>query len=525
MTKWDVGILNKLIGMTYKKNHYITKFNLRNIQRLLRESDFSLYQNKSIIIKRIEFLNRSLEAKLDKKFQDESIIINYAIQDSSDTVTNDIINNLPKYKQLNHAEITYMNEMVEDRLKYGQLINYTDELESIITKLRVGEYSTYAEAFNVMADWVNRFKESIRQIRSEMNKGMIRFNDSNIRERIDDILTKLGTTNSGMVTGVRMLNRMVGGMFCSGQLYIIAAVPANFKSGLLLKIAIDGIMYNSKTYLGRKEGHKKAVVYFTMENMAEHSFQRAYQMSVKNDDIRDMQSKKIEADMRRVGLIGNEDMELIIVYRPNRSISTVDLRAFIEELDEENIEVCLLCFDYIKRIRPFEKALTEKEELKNVTNELRQIAIDFDIPVISAAQLNRQAASIINSTVRAGKADALKEIDSSLIGSAWEIMENADMVIMIAMQERVKDKTWWLSFLFCKGRYYHPDFSYFNQPFDKDKFNLQDDIMLQQDLGVMSLATDFKDIDLDEYTERGRKHHMVNGIVPIEEDIFDVMPL
>ena len=125
--------------------------------------------------------------------------------------------------------------------------------------------------------------------------------------------------------------------------------------------------------------------------------------------------------MRKAGIIGNEDIELITVYKPNRSISTADIRNFIEELEEENIEVIMLCFDYIKRIRPFEKASNEKEELKNVTNELRNIAIDFDIPIVTAAQLNRQAATIINNVVRSGKADALKEIDSSLIGSAWEI--------------------------------------------------------------------------------------------------------
>ena len=110
-----------------------------------------------------------------------------------------------------------------------------------------------------------------------------------------------------------------------------------------------------------------------------------------------------------------------MVYKPNRSITTNDIRNFIEELDNENIEVVMLCFDYTKRIRPAEKAMTEKEELKNVTNEMRQIGIDFDIPVVTAAQLNRQAATIINTTVRAGKADALKEIDASTIGSAWEI--------------------------------------------------------------------------------------------------------
>ena len=94
--KLDINILNKYIGMVYKKNQYITIFNLRNIQKLIENCDLSIYQNKSIIIKRVDFLKRSLEAKLDQKFQDDSMIINYATEDIEDPVTTDIISNLPK---------------------------------------------------------------------------------------------------------------------------------------------------------------------------------------------------------------------------------------------------------------------------------------------------------------------------------------------------------------------------------------------------------------------------------------------
>ena len=422
--KFDIGILNKFIGLVYKRNQYITIFNLRNLQKLMLNCNVSMYQNKSVIIRRIDFLKRSLEAKLDHKFQDESIILNYAMEDSEDPVLNDIVNNLNKYKQLTHSEIKFLNGMVEDRLKYGVLNNRLKELTDIIEKIENNEYQTYAQGFNMMDEWINRYKSDLRSIRSEMNNGVLRFNDESICERIEDILSKLGTTQSIIISGIQLLNTLLAPGYRGGKLYTYAALPANFKSGLLLKTAIDTIKYNAKTYRGKKEDHKKAVVYFTMENTTEESFERAFNMTVNKDDFISHNSKYIEAEMRKAGIVGNEDMELIMVYKPNRSISTADIRNFIEELDEEGIEVVMLCFDYIKRIRPFERAANEKEELKNVTNELRQIGIDFDIPIVTAAQLNRQAATVINNTVRAGKADALKEIDSSLVGSAWEIVTN-----------------------------------------------------------------------------------------------------
>ena len=43
---------------------------------------------------------------------------------------------------------------------------------------------------------------------------------------------------------------------------------------------------------------------------------------------------------------------------------------------------------------------------------------------------------------------------------------------------------------------------------------------------MISLATDFEDIDLDEYNNRGRKNHIPNTKnMTIQNDIFDAQPL
>jgi replicative DNA helicase len=523
--KWDIGLLNKLVGLCYKKNQYITIFSLRNLQKLMRESDFSKYMNKSQIIRRVDFIKRTLEAKLDHKFADDSIIINYASEDIDDPIISDIVNNIPKYKNLSHSEITYLNTMIEDRLKYGIVQRHFDKIVDIIERVNSGEFSTYAQAFLWVEDWIRQFQLDSRRIKSEINNGVLRFNDPNIEERVQDILDKLGSTNSIIISGIQMLNDILFPGYRGGKLYTYAALPANFKSGLLLKTALDCIKYNAKSYRGKKDSHKKAVVYFTMENTTPETFERTFNMLISRDSVTSFTSSHIVAELRKADIIGNDDMELIVVYKPNRSITTDDIRYFIEELDEVNTEVVMLCFDYIKRIRPAEKASNEKEELKNVTNELRQIGIDFDIPVVSAAQLNRQAATILNSVARSGKADALKEIDSSQIGSAWEIVENSDVVILINMQRRKKDGALFLSFMCVKQRYNQPDRTYFNQPFDTKTFNLVDDIMDDKPKGIVRLAADFEDVDMDEYTKKGRKVHTGGKPINVVNDVFDLSPL
>ena len=62
-TRWDASILNKLIGLAFKTNYNITTANLRNLQQLLNKSNFTHYQTKGVIIKRVNFLKKALKAK------------------------------------------------------------------------------------------------------------------------------------------------------------------------------------------------------------------------------------------------------------------------------------------------------------------------------------------------------------------------------------------------------------------------------------------------------------------------------
>ena len=67
-----------------------------------------------------------------------------------------------------------------------------------------------------------------------------------------------------------------------------------------------------------------------MENTTPETFERTFNMTVSKDTVTSFTSSHIVAELRKADIIGNEDMELIVVYKPNRSISTEDIRYFIE---------------------------------------------------------------------------------------------------------------------------------------------------------------------------------------------------
>lgn len=95
------------------------------------------------------------------------------------------------------------------------------------------------------------------------------------------------------------------------------------------------------------------------------------------------------------------------------------------------------------------------------------------------------------------------------------------------MQRHKKTGKVYLSFLSCKNRYADTESKYFNQPFEEDTFNLVDDILLTKPAGVVSLATDFDEIDLDTYSPRGRKViKPTTGFGDVvTEDLFNMVPL
>ena len=121
------------------------------------------------------------------------------------------------------------------------------------------------------------------------------------------------------------------------------------------------------------------------------------------------------------------NIEIVLKYFSYREISTDDLFTIIQDLRDENLEVCVLILDYIKRIRPSTPVADNvKLELNRVINELKALAVIMDIPVVTAHQMNRVAASTVDSAARAGQGDVTKLVGrehtgDALITSAFKI--------------------------------------------------------------------------------------------------------
>ena len=99
----------------------------------------------------------------------------------------------------------------------------------------------------------------------------------------------------------------------------------------------------------------------------------------------------------------------------------------------------MVCLDYIKRIRSARTdaaaTASEKSELHAIMNELKTIASEFDIPIVSGHQLNRMAAQAVDTLVQQGGFSKTSEVlGRSQLSVAWEVVEVADWLAVMNIE-------------------------------------------------------------------------------------------
>ena len=174
--------------------------------------------------------------------------------------------------------------------------------------------------------------------------------------------------------------------------------------------------------------------------------------------------------------------------------------------------------------------IRNKEELKNITNELKDHATYWDIPVISAQQLNRTASAIVDAAIQAKKSDVTKLVGRDGVAGAWEIIENSDVVIIINREKKLGSDEVYMTFKLLKRRYRSSDnddklreLEYFNHPYAKGStIRLVDDVELEESISLTSLSSEFVAL---ENTKRGKKNAMEREQIREDSDDDDTLEI
>ena len=536
--KFDITTLNMIISFIYKDSVLRTRKTLSNIYKLFNNLDMSIYENDPALYNRVWIVQKTLYGKLVDGFENDDNLRQYCLDNiECDEYKADTLNTILETKKISHDESKYLIKKIDDTLEFGYTITVKDIMKQILNSIDEGDFKSYKavseDLYNIATAVIN-IKRANSSLGSDQTFSLA---DDQFEAVIDDAVQKLKDRNRIFITGIQRLNTILAPGYLSKRLYTYLAFPGKGKSTILLKSAIDIRKYN-KGIKTKDPDKRPAVLFLTLENDIAETVERIYNMCVDNDDIRNYSPKQIKKKMRDKGglkLTDNDNIDIIIKEFKNRELDTNDLYTIINDLSDEGVEVIALIVDYMKRIRPAERASDEKTELKNITNELKELAKFFDIAVISAQQLNRVGASVVDAALQAKKEDVTRLVGRDAIAGSWEIIENSDVVIIVNPEVKSDTNELFLTFKLLKRRYRSSEeneklrrLEYFNHPFEPgNEIRLIDDIELPRPLSLESLSTQFEAVD----DKRGKENAISrenkdnkkkkSQYVNIEEDEFE----
>lgn len=246
-----------------------------------------------------------------------------------------------------------------------------------------------------------------------------------------------------ILTGIRMLNSILSPGYLSGCLYVFEGLPGNYKSGILLKTHVDTLRYN--VHLKNIMGDKTPIsMYITMENTMSQTVIRLWSLLFPNTDMASFtieeQAEMIDNELSKNGL------RSVILYYGYREKSPGDIANIIRAYNDDSNEVVIVELDYIKRMKPTrtDSAATasEKTELHTIMNEIKSmICVPFGIPVVTGHQLNRAGAAAVDQIIQQGGFNRTDEaLSRSNTGNAWEVVEVADFMAMINIENDGENK-------------------------------------------------------------------------------------
>jgi hypothetical protein len=171
----------------------------------------------------------------------------------------------------------------------------------------------------------------------------------------------------------------------------------------------------------------------------------------------------------------------------------------IQELADQGKQVIALILDYILKINSAKDHYgDERLRLSYAGRELKALAQYFDIPVITAMQINREGNSILEAGMQENKEDIGRFIGTSFVGQCWDLIQESDWVCFINLEMQRSTGKWFLSFkrLKIRGKKDPMAVDYFNHPFvNNNGIRLEPDVNKPEPISIISLASDLVSID------------------------------
>jgi replicative DNA helicase len=132
----------------------------------------------------------------------------------------------------------------------------------------------------------------------------------------------------------------------------------------------------------------------------------------------------------------NINSKLVVKEYPPKTITVRHIDSFITKLKHKGFTPDIVVIDYINLIHPIAKNLNSYESVKEISEHLRALAFKYNIPIVSATQLNRGSFNTASPGMEGISESIGLAATCDVICSLWQEEEDRELgIINMGMQK------------------------------------------------------------------------------------------
>ena len=473
---------------------------LTMIGTLLKMIDNDAYRKDPEVLSLLKSIDISINCKLDD-VKDNHLILSVIEASISNIDSTEVISGLIEpiitgSFTIQDQEILYVLEIVSMYSKVGFLFTYKDSIIDKFMNIESG-------SINGISTVVNDLEKEISELNVKLHKTLstdginasdsVSISDPDFLKNHFQTAYKMSKRKTKVLkTGIVRFNKFLSDAegFLTGKMYIINGPINSFKTSLLLYIAKWIQLYNSDIYLEKFKinGKRPVVVIVSLENTWDENTERLFAMySTKNmEEVTNLEAAEElwKANVYKT----NSIIDICMIYGKAYRFSTSDLEYRIDELESQGFIVIATIIDYMKIMR---------DDLANTDPRLKLISISTDLHtlvtrkpemvLITVHHINRDGDKALSEVDEKGGIDKVKSLGRQHLTEANSVEEACDFTMYIAQETSPYTGELYLTLKKGKCRYKRSEVEYFAHQLH-NRFNLKDDIGLEQSLSINSIA-------------------------------------
>jgi replicative DNA helicase len=269
------------------------------------------------------------------------------------------------------SEVKQKLSQLENNFNKDELIQNTEKFlkERFVYKTILNVAEKFSDqSFNleeVLADFEKAYNITLKE-----NLGHWYFDD------VDKHIKELTAIYNPIPTGWKFLDdRTEGGLFPK-TLTVFAGQVNVGKSIVLGNIATNILLAD------------KNVLLISLE-MSEFMYSKRISAQLTQIPHNDLKSFTTELKDQINHIKNQIDSKLVVKEYPPKTVTVRHLDSFITKLKHKGFQPDIVVIDYINLIHPIAKNLNSYESVKEIAEHLRALSFKYNIPFVSATQLNR----------------------------------------------------------------------------------------------------------------------------------------